>query len=85
MPKPPFAMTMYFPSREEIRTHQELGLRPVVLWLPKCDAPDFVSEARRQLTDLQRSELNEEQEILDWVDSHFDELFADIEASEKLK
>jgi hypothetical protein len=85
MPKPPFAMTTYFPSREEIRAHQELGLRPVVLWLPKCDAPDFVPEARRQLTDLQHSELNEEQEILDWVDSNSDELLADIEAAGKLQ
>ena len=79
MPKPPFAVTMYWPSLEEIREHQDLGLRPVVLWLPAGDAPDFVSEARRQLTDLVHSESNEEQEILDWVESHFNDLWSDKE------
>ena len=79
MSKPPFAMTMFLPSIDEIRAHQDLGLRPVVLWLPACDASNFVSEARRQLIELQHSELNEEQEILDWVDSHFDDVFADAE------
>lgn len=79
MSNPPYAVTMYWPSLEEVRKHQELGLRPVVLWLPACDASNFVSEARRQLTELQHSELNEDQEILDWLDSHFDELLADEE------
>ncbi len=79
MSKPPFAVTMYWPSLEEIRLHQDLGLRPVVLWLPACDAPNFVAEARRQLTDLQHSEMNEETEILNWVDSHFDDMLADTE------
>lgn len=79
MSKPPFAVTMYWPSLEEIRAHQELGLRPVVLWLPAHDAPNFVSEARRQLTELQHSESNEETEVLAWVNSHFDEMLADAE------
>ena len=79
MSTPPYATTMYWPNLEEIRAHQERGLRPVVLWLPACDAPNFVAEARRQLTDLQQSELNEEQEILDWLDSHFNEFLSDEE------
>ncbi|MCY4618704.1 MAG: DUF3018 family protein [Chloroflexi bacterium] len=79
MPEPPFAVTMYWPSIEEVREQQDLGLRPVVLWLPACDSPTFVSEARRQLTDLQQSELNEEQEILAWLDSHFNEVWSDEE------
>lgn len=77
MPKLPFAQTMYWPSSDEVSEHRELGLRPVVIWLPAADSPRFVTEARRQLTELQHSELNEEQEILDWVDSHFDDLFTD--------
>ena len=79
MSKPPFAATMYWPSLEEIREHQDLGLRPVVLWLPEGHAPNFVSEARRQLTDLMHSESNEDEEILDFIDSHFDDLWSDKE------
>lgn len=74
MSKPPYALTMYFPNLEEIRAHKDLGLRPVVLWLPDSDDPKFVTEARRQLTELQHSEANEEEQIQAWVDSHFDDL-----------
>ena len=82
MPKPPYAVTMYWPSLDEVREHQDRGLRPVVLWLPASDHPGFVPEARRQLTELQHSEAHEEEEILDWLDSHFDELLKEIEADE---
>jgi len=83
MSKPPFAQTMYFPTLEEIRAHKNLGLRPVVLWLPESSDPKFVTEARRQLTDLRHSEAHEEQEILDWVDSHFDDVMDSVSEAEQ--
>ena len=74
MSKPPYAVTMYWPSWDEIRNHERHALRPVVLWLPASDEPTFVTEARRQLTELQRAEQNEEAEVMDWIESHASEL-----------
>ncbi len=79
MSKPPYAVTLYWPSLEEVHEHQEDGLRPVVLWLPESGSARFVSEARRQLTDLMQEESGESQ-LDEWMDSHANELLGDLDA-----
>ena len=69
------------PSEDEVCSHREHGLYPYVLWLPRLGSANFAEEARRQAKALIEA-AEEEREALDWVDSHVDDLFADVEKHE---
>lgn len=46
-------------SAEKVRTHRaklrKMGLRPVQIWIPDVNSPEFIREARRQSLAVARS------------------------------
>jgi hypothetical protein len=42
------------------------GLRPVVIWVPDTDTPEFQESLRQEIEAIRDS--SEEQEILDWLE-----------------
>ncbi len=69
------------PSEGEVCSRREHGLYPCVLWLPPLGSEHFAEEVIRQAKALIEA-AEEEREVLDWVDSHADDLFADLEKHE---
>lgn len=69
------------PSDDEVCSRREHGLFPYVLWLPPLGSENFSREALRQAKALIEA-AEEEREALDWVDSHADDLFTDLEQHE---
>ena len=64
-------------SRDRVRTHRaELrrqGLRPIQIWVPDMDSPEFIAEAHRQSLALANSpHAAEDQAFIDAI-SDFDE------------
>jgi len=64
-------------SRDRVRAHRAAlrrqGLRPIQLWVPDIDSPEFAAEAHRQSLVLARSpRAEEDQAFIDSV-SDFDE------------
>ena len=69
------------PTNDEVCSYRENGLYPYVLWLPRLGAERFAEETLRQANALIEA-AEDEREALDWVDSHADDLFADLEKHE---
>ena len=69
------------PTEEEVCSRRDEGLYPVVLWLPPIGSDEFKSSVKHQIHALIAAD-NSEQETLDWLDHNFNEILADIEASE---
>ncbi|MGH8828521.1 MAG: antitoxin MazE family protein [Jiangellaceae bacterium] len=64
-------------SKDRVRAHRERlrakGLRPIQIWLPDVNSPEFVREAHRQSRLLAASPAAEEDqafvdELTDWND-----------------
>ena len=66
------------PSEDEVCTYREKGLHPFVLWLPALGSEQFAEETRRQAKMLLRAD-EEERDVMDWVESVSDDVFADSE------
>ena len=73
--------TLELPSEDVVCSYRDHGLFPFVLWLPRLGSENFADEARRQALALIEA-AEEEREVLDWVESHTDELLADLEKHE---
>ncbi|HUB84645.1 MAG TPA: antitoxin MazE family protein [Rhizomicrobium sp.] len=62
-------------SASKVRQHREKlrrqGLRPVQMWLPDVNDPEFIAEARRQARAIAQSP--QEKEELAFIDSIFEE------------
>ena len=69
------------PSDDEVCSYRDRGLYPYVLWLPRLGSENFAEETIRQAKALIEA-ADEERDVLDWVDSHVDDLFADLEKHE---
>ena len=69
------------PSEDEACSRREHGLYPCVLWLPRLGSEHFAQEVIRQAKALIEA-AEEEREVLDWVDSHADDLFVELEKNE---
>jgi hypothetical protein len=66
------------PSRDRVRAHRaELrrqGLRPVQIWVPDVDSPEFIAEAHRQSLVVANSpHAEEDQAFIDAISDFFDE------------
>jgi hypothetical protein len=66
------------PSRDRVRRHRERlrqqGLRPIQIWVPDVNAPEFAREAHRQSTLVAASEQDrDDQAFVDAVSSDWDE------------
>ena len=66
------------PSEDEVCAHRDRGLHPFVLWLPTLGSADFAEEARRQAEVLVKVD-EEERDVMDWIESVSDDVFADAE------
>jgi Protein of unknown function (DUF3018) len=57
-------------SRERTRAYRERlrakGLKPVTLWLPDVNDPEFIAQMRRECRLI--SESPHEKEIMEWID-----------------
>ena len=58
-------------SRDKVRAHRmrlrEQGLRPIQIWVPDVNSPEFIKEAHRQSRLVARSRYAKEDQ--DFVDS----------------
>ena len=65
------------PSQARVREHRKRlrkqGLRPIQIWVPDVDSPEFIAEARRQSLVVANSPG--EKENLAFIDSLSDWLF----------
>jgi hypothetical protein len=66
------------PARDRVRRHRERlrqqGLRPVQIWVPDVNAPDFIREAHRQSTLVATSEQDrDDQAFVDAASSDWDD------------
>ena len=66
------------PSRERVRRHRERlrqqGLRPIQVWVPDVNAPEFIREAHRQSTLVASSESeSDDQAFVDAVSADWDD------------
>ena len=64
-------------SRDRVRAYRaELrrrGLRPIQLWVPDVDSPEFIAEARRQSLVIANSlHAEEDQAFIDAISDFFD-------------
>ena len=61
-------------SRERVARHRqrlrEQGLRPIEIWVPDVNSPEFIAEARRQSLLVAQSE--QEKDDLAFIDSLID-------------
>ena len=61
-------------NRERVAAHRDRlrkqGLRPIQIWVPDVNSPEFKAEAHRQSLEVARSP--QEQDDLDFIDSHID-------------
>ncbi|HEV7983185.1 MAG TPA: antitoxin MazE family protein [Xanthobacteraceae bacterium] len=65
-------------SRDKVRAHRERlrkqGLRPIQIWVPDVNSPEFAAEARRQSLAVANSPYaREDQEFIDAVSYRLDE------------
>ena len=65
-------------SRDRVRAYRaELrrqGLRPIQIWVPDVDSPDFIAEARRQSRIVAESpHAKDDQAFIDSISDFFDE------------
>lgn len=65
-------------SRDRVRAYRaELrrqGLRPVQIWVPDVDSPEFIAEARRQSRIVAESpHAKDDQAFIDSISDFFDE------------
>ena len=65
-------------SRDRVRAYRaELrrrGLRPIQIWVPDVDSPEFIAEARRQsLLAANSPYADEDQAFIDAISDFFDE------------
>ncbi|TVS83062.1 antitoxin MazE family protein [Mycobacterium helveticum] len=66
------------PARDRVRRHRERlrqrGLRPIQIWVPDVNAPEFVREAHRQSALVAASEQDrDDQAFVDAVSADWDE------------
>ena len=64
-------------NRERVAAHRERlrkqGLRPIQIWVPDVNSPEFKAEARRQSllvaqSEQEQDDLNFIESLLDWGD-----------------
>lgn len=71
-------------SKDRVREHRQRlrsqGLRPIQIWVPDVNSPEFAAEAHRQSALVAASE--QEAEDLAWVDAMSSALLADIDRLE---
>ncbi|OCB21656.1 antitoxin MazE [Mycobacterium malmoense] len=65
------------PARDRVRRHRERlrqrGLRPIQIWVPDVNAPEFVREAHRQSAAVAASEQDrDDQAFVDAVSADWD-------------
>jgi hypothetical protein len=69
------------PSRDKVRAHRarlrKQGLRPIQIWVPDVNAPEFVRLARRQTQAIARSEQEVDDQafvesLTEWPPDDFD-------------
>jgi len=65
-------------SRDRVRAYRaELrrrGLRPIQIWVPDVDSPEFIAEARRQSLAVANSpHAEEDQAFIDAISDFFEE------------
>ena len=65
-------------SRDKVRAHRERlrqqGLRPIQIWVPDVNSPEFAAEARRQSLAVANSpHAREDQAFIDAVSYRLDE------------
>ena len=65
-------------SRDKVRAHRkrlrQQGLRPIQIWVPDVNSPEFVAEARRQSLAVANSpHAREDQAFIDAVSYRLDE------------
>lgn len=65
------------PARDRVRRHRERlrqrGLRPIQIWVPDVNAPEFVREAHRQSAVVAASEQDrDDQAFVDAVSADWD-------------
>jgi hypothetical protein len=65
-------------NRERVAAHRDRlrkqGLRPIQIWVPDVNSPEFQAEARRQsLAVAQSSHAKEDQEFVDVISDWGDE------------
>ena len=67
-------------GKERVRAYRERkrkqGLRPVTLWLPDLDSPEFKAEAHRQSLAVANSDHEKEDQA--WVDAVSAEIWANL-------
>jgi antidote-toxin recognition MazE-like antitoxin len=66
------------PARDRVRRHRERlrqqGLRPIQIWVPDVNAPEFAREAHRQSTLVATSEQDpDDQAFVDAVSTDWDD------------
>ena len=66
------------PARDRVRRHRERlrqrGLRPIQIWVPDVNAPEFVREAHRQSALVAASEQeDDDQGFVDAVSADWDD------------
>ncbi|MGB8501370.1 antitoxin MazE family protein [Mycobacterium sp.] len=66
------------PARDRVRRHRERlrqqGLRPIQIWVPDVNAPEFAREAHRQSALVAASEQDlDDQAFVDAVSSDWDD------------
>jgi Protein of unknown function (DUF3018) len=66
------------PARDRVRRHRERlrqeGLRPIQIWVPDVNAPEFAREAHRQAALVAASEQDlDDQALVDAVSSDWDD------------
>jgi Protein of unknown function (DUF3018) len=66
------------PARDRVRRHRERlrqrGLRPIQIWVPDVNAPEFVREAHRQSALVAASEQDlDDQAFVDAISSDWDD------------
>jgi hypothetical protein len=65
-------------SRDKVRAHREKlrsqGLRPIEIWVPDVDSPEFAAEARRQsLAVANSAQEKDDQDFIDAISIWGDE------------
>ncbi len=66
------------PARDRVRRHRERlrqrGLRPIQIWVPDVNAPEFVREAHQQSALVAASEQDrDDQAFVDAVSANWDD------------
>ena len=67
------------PARDRVRRHRERlrerGLRPIQIWVPDVNAPEFVREAHRQSALVAASEQDQDdQAFVDAISADWDDV-----------